>query len=64
MGISLYLIWQNRAKDNKKSLIIFGIQLILNVFWSLLFFGLMSPLYGLIDILFTISNNIDNHVFI
>jgi len=55
MGISLYLIWQNRARDNKKSLIIFGIQLILNVFWSFLFFGLRSPLYGLIDILFLLA---------
>ena len=51
MGISLYLIWQNKAKDNKKPLIMFGAQLILNVFWSFLFFGLRSPLYGLIDIL-------------
>ena len=55
MGISLYLIWQNKAKDNKKSLIIFGIQLILNVFWSFLFFGLKSPLYGLIDILLLLA---------
>jgi benzodiazapine receptor len=55
MGISLYLLWQNRARDNQKSLIIFGIQLILNVFWSFLFFGLRSPLYGLIDILFLLA---------
>jgi translocator protein len=55
MGISLYLIWQNKAKDNKKSLIIFGIQLILNAFWSFLFFGLKSPLYGLIDILLLLA---------
>jgi benzodiazapine receptor len=55
MGISLYLIWQNKAKDDKKSLIIFGIQLTLNVFWSFLFFGLKSPLYGLIDILLLLA---------
>ena len=55
MGISLYLIWQNKSKDNKKSLIIFGIQLILNVCWSFLFFGLKSPLYGLIDILLLLA---------
>jgi translocator protein len=55
MGMSLYLIWQNKAKDNKKSLIIFGIQLILNAFWSFLFFGLKSPLYGLIDILLLLA---------
>ena len=63
MGISLYLIWQKRAKDNNKSLIVFGIQLILNVFWSLLFFGLMSPLYGLIDILFLLAAIILTIVF-
>jgi translocator protein len=55
MGISLYLIWQNKSKDNSKSLILFGIQLILNVFWSFLFFVLRSPLYGLIDILFLLA---------
>lgn len=51
MGISLYLIWINKAKDNGKALILFAIQLILNVLWSFMFFGLRSPLYGLIDIL-------------
>jgi translocator protein len=55
MGTSLYLLWQNKAKDKKKSLIIFGIQLILNVCWSFLFFGLKSPLYGLIGILFLLA---------
>lgn len=36
MGVSLYLIWINKAKDNGKALILFAIQLILNVlhvFW-------------------------------
>lgn len=51
MGVSLYLIWINKAKDNGKALILFAIQLILNVLWSFMFFGLKSPLYGLIDIL-------------
>ena len=40
MGISLYLIWQNRAKDNKKSLIVFGNSidtkcfLVAHIFWT------------------------------
>ena len=51
MGVSLYIIWINKAKDNGKALILFAIQLILNVLWSFMFFGLKSPLYGLIDIL-------------
>lgn len=52
MGISLYLIWTSKTKDNRKALTVFGFQLILNALWSILFFGLQSPLYGLIDISF------------
>jgi benzodiazapine receptor len=52
MGISLYLIW-NRGLERgevKTALFIFTIQLILNILWSFLFFGLKSPLLGLVDI--------------
>ena len=64
MGISLYFVW--RRTDHPKfkiALIFFFVQLILNIFWSVVFFGLRSPLFGLIDIvllwiaiLFTILN--------
>ncbi len=52
MGISLYLVWKKVAEDQKikKALFIFFIQLILNVLWSAAFFGLHSPLAGLIEI--------------
>ena len=52
MGISLFLVWQ-KGLDNGKvkiALSIFGVQLILNVLWSAVFFGLKSPLAGLIVI--------------
>ena len=49
MGFALYLVWQK--KDNKKALIIFGIQLILNIAWSFCFFYVQNPLAGLIEIL-------------
>lgn len=58
MGLSLYIVWNykteqlSKQKYKKQFFILFGIQLILNAFWSFLFFGLKSPLYGLIDILF------------
>ncbi len=48
MGIALFLVLQK--KDNKKALILFGTQLFLNAFWSIVFFGLKSPLFGLIVI--------------
>lgn len=43
MGISLYLVWNRGLRENKKAIIIFGIQLVLNIFWSIIFFGLKSP---------------------
>ena len=55
MGISLYLLWINKTKDNRKAFTVFAVQLILNASWSFLFFGLKSPLYGLIDILFLLA---------
>src|SRR5659263_650041 len=52
MKISLFLIWRMNIQDQlvKKALFLFASQLILNVNWSATFFGLKSPLAGLIDI--------------
>jgi len=35
----------------KTALQIFGVQFVLNVLWSFFFFGLRSPLYGLVDVI-------------
>jgi len=52
MGISLYLVimqgWENKPVKNGS--ILFGAQLGVNLLWSLLFFGLHSPLAGLVCI--------------
>jgi tryptophan-rich sensory protein len=52
MGVSLYLAWKKglSKKRVKGSMEMFGVQLALNALWSVLFFGLHSPLYGLICI--------------
>ena len=52
MGISLFMVWQRRAghPQPKTALFFFFIQLILNALWSVAFFGLRSPLFGLIAI--------------
>jgi translocator protein len=54
MGFSLYLIWNNWRKNKtyRLAIIIFIIQLILNLLWSILFFGLKIPLLGFIEIIF------------
>jgi translocator protein len=52
MGISLFLVLREgwERKDVQIGTAIFGVQLVLNILWSYLFFGLHSPLYGLIGI--------------
>ena len=54
MGLAAALVWQKGLQDPRvrASLVAFLLQLILNMAWSALFFGLRSPLYGLVDILF------------
>lgn len=53
MGISLYLVWNKGLQDKKVkiSLSLFGLQLVLNVLWSFLFFGLHSPFYAFLEII-------------
>jgi len=54
MGIALYLVVQQRSEKNniQGALTIFGVQLLLNLGWSAAFFGLHSPLYALVEIVF------------
>ena len=53
MGISLYLIWVKPfSKKVKYALDIFGIQLVLNIMWSFLFFYSRNPLFAFIEIIF------------
>jgi tryptophan-rich sensory protein len=55
MGISLYFVYiSDISNDRKLFLIFFFIQLFLNFFWNVLFFGLHNPLLGLIEILILI----------
>jgi benzodiazapine receptor len=53
MGISLFLVWRTGMKDRrtKMALVFFSIQLVLNMFWSILFFGLKSPISAFIEII-------------
>ncbi|MFH0956999.1 MAG: TspO/MBR family protein [Candidatus Aenigmatarchaeota archaeon] len=54
MGISLFLVWRStgfQGKGGAQALYVFIAQMALNVLWSFLFFGLRSPLYGLLGII-------------
>ena len=52
MGISLYLVWQKglKRKEVQIAMSVFGVQLVLNATWSVLFFGLQNPALALVDI--------------
>lgn len=52
MGVSLYLVWKGgmQRKGAPGAVRMFGIQLMLNLLWSLLFFGFHSPALGLLGI--------------
>ena len=54
MGISLYVVSQQREEGGapRTSHVLFGIQLVLNVLWSYLFFGRRSPGWALVEIVF------------
>ncbi|MGQ9618809.1 MAG: TspO/MBR family protein [Candidatus Aminicenantia bacterium] len=54
MGISLYLVWGwgfcNRTV--RIAMLIFFVQLLFNILWSILFFTFHSPTAGFVDIVF------------
>lgn len=53
MGVALYLIWNTGVASRARhiALILFFIQLGLNILWSFLFFYLKNPMLGFIEIL-------------
>ena len=53
MAVSLFLVWNTgpKRREVRESIVIFCVQLGVNVFWSYSFFGLQSPALGLVVIL-------------
>lgn len=51
MGISLYLLWTSKKKGKDKAIKLFLVQLVLNLFWSIIFFGLHNPQLALAEII-------------
>lgn len=50
MGIAVFLVWKKgfSRPDVKKAVKVFALQLILNATWSIVFFGLHSPLWAFV----------------
>ena len=57
MGISAFIIWRKGLDDKviRIALSCFIVQLFFNAIWTPLFFGLRSPLLGLIDIVLLLN---------
>jgi tryptophan-rich sensory protein len=53
MGIAAFIVWRKGLENKKvrKGLMIFGVQLILNAIWSIIFFGMHNPGLALVDII-------------
>lgn len=51
LAISLYFSY-TETKNKSKVIILYGINLFLNLFWSILFFGLKNPSAAFIDLIF------------
>jgi benzodiazapine receptor len=52
MGVAFYLVWTTKAKasDLRFAIFTFALQLALNLFWSVAFFGLQDPLLSFLVI--------------
>ena len=51
MAVSAWLVWRERGLDAWFPLALFGLQLVLNSLWSILFFGRRNPRAALQEIL-------------
>lgn len=53
IGVALFLVWRKGSdkKDVKLALFVFAVQLVLNVLWSVVFFGYHSLLGGVIVVI-------------
>lgn len=53
MGIALFLVWKEDTSEELKKIAIalFAVQLILNFFWSFIFFNQQQPGWALVEII-------------
>lgn len=53
MGVAAFIIWKKGTTHPavRKALFIFGIQLVLNALWSIIFFGLQNPGWAFLNII-------------
>jgi tryptophan-rich sensory protein len=51
IAISLYLVWMNsNKKEKRKIILVYGINFVLNILWSVLYFGLRNPVLAFFEL--------------
>lgn len=55
IGISLYLVWVQKAKNKTLAYVVFAAQMALNALWSLVFFGLHMPQLAIVVIVLLLA---------
>lgn len=50
MGLAAWIVWRSNSERRQPPLAIYAVQLLLNLDWSVLFFGLRSPGLALVEI--------------
>lgn len=57
IAFSLYFAWiSSKKKDKNKLVLVFGLNFLLNILWSFLFFTLKNPVVAFIDILLLLAS--------
>jgi tryptophan-rich sensory protein len=52
MAVAAWLVWRRRPGVNiTPAMLLFALQLILNLFWSVLFFGMRNPMLAFFEII-------------
>src|SRR5262245_19718175 len=51
MAVAAWLVWRDGRPTARGALVVFGVQLGLNLAWSAIFFWLRSPGWGLVEVI-------------
>ena len=52
IALSLYFAWTSKKADKPKIILVFTINFMLNIFWSILYFSLKNPTASFIELIF------------
>jgi tryptophan-rich sensory protein len=47
MGIGAALVWKSSSPDRQHAMLLFGLQLAINLLWTIFFFGMKAPFFAL-----------------